>query len=181
MNIKCTPYFLGLIILFSFPLYGQGDCLEQCRINSIIQDVTHFKPWKGKKVFHIFPVDINSYAVVYLQETDKIIFTPADTVGSNFIQFEFKEDNEKLFLWIDSRATVTQGLINILEQYGFIDKRVLDREWYIGEGMIDDGSRSLQYWFCPSSSTKYARRYLSPPFQRFFNNNRKAPPKLKCN
>ena len=75
---------------------------------------------------------------------------------------------------------VTQELIDVLEKYNFIEFKPGDRELYVGENaIIDDGMRGLKYWFCPSS-TKFARRFLTPPFQRFFNNNRKDPPRLKC-
>lgn len=120
--------------------------------------------------------------IIQYQYIERFIFTPADTLGSDFIQYRFAEKDGRLFLWQDSTAVVTQELIDILEKYNCIEFVPRDRQWYLGENaIIDDGARVLEYWFCPMPSTKFTRRFLTPPFQRFFNNNRKDPPRLKCN
>ena len=56
-----------------------------------------------------------------MHDIERFIFTPADTLGSDFIQYSFAERDGRLFVWMDSTAVVTQELIDVLEKYNFIE------------------------------------------------------------
>lgn len=180
MNISFCVLFWSLLFICPISTYSQIFTSKE-RMSVIANDVVRFRRWKEYSVFMIAEMEDGSYTVCPLLKEERFIFTPEDSLGSRIIQYDYIDREDRLFLWRDTTKTVSVELIDILSKYDFLDRRPKERIWYLGENTINnDGQRMLQYWFCPNSAEKFSRRFLTPHFQRLFNNNRKRPPRLWC-
>lgn len=179
--------FLISLLIFSScyswkkSLASQGD--KETMIRNCIIDFSHTKLYKEFDVFEIHnlsmltpPPDISILTISPMAKDEKIYPYLQDTVGlqkNARIPTKFIVMNNKLFIWEDSLAPITQELINIYEQFNIIDKDWLYREHRVPLGtknddfpeninllppyVIYDWIPCAKYYICKNDYTNYIR------------------------